>query len=69
VLAVAERDLNEGLRLFARSDRLGAFDAVLAATARGVNATAIVSADRAFADADVVHVVPDADGVAGLLHG
>lgn len=69
VLAVGERDLSEGLRLYARSGRLGAFDAVLAATARGVNAAAIVSADGAFADADVVHVVPDADGVSALLRG
>lgn len=67
LLAIGERDLNEGLRVYEGSDRLGAVDAVLAATARGVNAAGLVSADRAFADADVVHVVPDADGVASLL--
>lgn len=69
LLTIGERDLSEGLRVYERSDRLGAFDAVLAATARGVNATGLVSADVAFADADVVHVVPDADGVASLLRG
>lgn len=41
-------DLEAGLRLFARDERLGAFDAVLAATAIGQQVTAFVSADRAF---------------------
>ena len=62
-------DLQEGLRLHARSERLGAFDAVLAATAGRANAAAIVSADTAFAEAGMRHVVPDATGVAGLLDG
>jgi len=69
LLIIGERDLSEGLRLYERSDRLGIFDAVLAATARGVSAEGIVSADKAFAEADVVHIVPDADGVAALLRG
>lgn len=67
LLTVGERDLSEGLRLYERSERLGAFDAVLAAAARGVNAAGLVSADTAFGDADVAHVVPDTDGVAALL--
>lgn len=67
LVIVGEDDLQDGLRLFARSDRLGAFDAVLAATAARANADAIVSADAAFAEADVPHVVPDAPGVARLL--
>lgn len=66
---VGEDDLQEGLRLYARSSRLGAFDAVLAATAGRVNAAAIVSADAAFDEAEVDHVVPDARGVAQLLDG
>lgn len=67
LVVVGEDDFQEGLRLYARSDRLGAFDAVLAATAGRANAVAIVSADAAFAEAELPHVVPDAGGVAGLL--
>ena len=69
LLVVEEGDLLEGLRLYARSERLGAFDAVLATTAGRANAAAIVSADTAFAEAGMRHVVPDATGVAGLLDG
>ena len=69
LLVVGEDDLQEGLRLYARSDRLGAFDAVLAATAARANATALVSADAAFAEADIEHVAPDAGGIAQLLDG
>jgi predicted nucleic acid-binding protein len=66
LLVVSEADLQEGLRLYARSDRFGAFDAVLAAAAGRASAT-IVSADGAFAEASVRHVIPDAGGVARLL--
>jgi predicted nucleic acid-binding protein len=66
---VGEDDLQEGLRLYARSQRLGAFDAVLAATAGRVDAAAIVSADAAFAEAEIHHVVPDARGITRLLDG
>jgi len=69
LLVVGEDDLQAGLRLYARTDRLGAFDAVLAATATRVNASAIVSADSAFAEAGLTRVVPDARGVARLLDG
>lgn len=69
LLVIGEGDLEHGLRLYTRSERLGAFDAVLASAAGRVDATAIVSADVAFADADIAHVVPDADGIAGLLSG
>lgn len=67
LLVVGEDDLEQGLRLFGRSRRLGSFDCVLAAAAGRANATAIVSADAAFDEADVEHVVPDARGVAGLV--
>jgi len=67
LLVLDEDDLQDGLRLYARSDRLGAFDAVLAAAAARANAAALVSADVAFGEADITHVVPDADGVAVLL--
>lgn len=65
---VSESDLRDGLVLYRGAGRLGAFDAVLAAVARGAGATALVSADRAFAEvAGLCHVVPDADGIARLL--
>lgn len=67
LLVVGEDDLQEGLRLYARSDRLGAFDAVLASTAGRVDAAAVVSADAAFDQADIARVIPDARGVAQLL--
>jgi predicted nucleic acid-binding protein len=67
LLVVGEDDLHDGLRLYARSERLGAFDAVLAAAAHRANAKVIVSADEAFAEADLRHVVPDEAGVAALL--
>ena len=68
LLVVGECDLQEGLRLYARSERLGAFDAVLAATAGRANAAAIISADTAFAEAACAISFP-ATGVAGLLDG
>ena len=50
LLSPTERDLEAGLRLFERHERLDPFDAVLAATAIEHGAAALVSADRAFAD-------------------
>jgi predicted nucleic acid-binding protein/SAM-dependent methyltransferase len=67
LLVVGEDDLEQGLRIYTRSHRLGAFDCVLAATAGRSGAAAIVSADAAFGEADIRHVVPDAAGVADLL--
>jgi uncharacterized protein len=69
LLDVTREDLRRGLALFERSDRLGAFDAVLAAAAMGRNANALVSADVAFATlaTELPHVVPDRDGIAVLL--
>ena len=69
LLDVTREDLRRGLALFERSDRLGAFDAVLAAAAMARNAAALVSADVAFAAlaTELPHVVPDRDGIAGLL--
>lgn len=66
--APTERDLVEGLALFERSRRLGAFDAVLAAAAVTLGATAVVSADDGFSEIrSIEHVVPDQEGVAALL--
>jgi predicted nucleic acid-binding protein len=68
LLSVTREHLQQGLALFERVDRLGAFDAVLAAAAASSGAAALVSADTAFAGAgNVTHVVPDATGIAGLL--
>jgi len=49
-----EDDLENGLRLFEREERLGPFDAVLAASAISAKADALISADTAF------------DGIRGL---
>ncbi len=52
-----------GLRLFEESRALGAFDAVLAAAALATGATALVSADRAFATVKgLAHVDPASTG-------
>jgi predicted nucleic acid-binding protein len=68
LLTVDRAELEHGLDLFAATDRLGVFDAVLAAAAHSVQAEALVSADRAFAALpQPSHVFPDADGVRGLL--
>jgi predicted nucleic acid-binding protein len=48
LLSPTEDDLAAGLQLFEKQERLDAFDAVLAATAIAHEATALVSADRAF---------------------
>jgi uncharacterized protein len=54
LLQPGEVDLEKGLRLFEREERLGPFDAVLAATAISAKADGLVSADTAF------------DGIRGL---
>jgi uncharacterized protein len=67
LLTVTEEDLRDGLALFERVERLGAFDAVLAAaTAR--HASRLVSADGAFAAAPgIAHILPDAAGIERLI--
>jgi predicted nucleic acid-binding protein len=68
LLTVGDVHLRRGLSLFERNDRLGAFDAVLAAAALDIGATALVSADGAFASvAGLPHVIPDEPGVEKLL--
>lgn len=57
-LLVTESDhLERGLRLFEEHPELGAFDAVLAATALANDATALVSADRDFTAVPDLRVV------------
>lgn len=61
-------DLNAGLALFERAEALGAFDAVLAASAARAGLTAVVSADSGFSDVpEVPHIVPDRNGLSALL--
>ena len=68
LLIVEESDLREGLRLFEETSGIGAFDAVLAAAAHAAGAAALVSAYAGFsAIAYIPHVIPDADGIRGLL--
>lgn len=68
LLIVEETDLREGLRLFGDGTGFRAIDAVLAAATHAAGAEALVSADTGFsAIAAIHHVVPDADGVRGLL--
>ena len=67
LMVVTTDDLRRGLSMFQRADRLGAFDAVLAAAAAARGAVALVSADRAFAEAPgLAHVIPDAAGITSL---
>ncbi len=68
LLTVTAEHLRRGLSLFERADGLGAFDAVLAAAALDAGASALISADAAFAAVPGLrHVVPDERGVADLL--
>ena len=68
LLTVTTEHLRRGLSLFAQAQRLGAFDAVLAAAAMDAGASALVSADTAFVEAlDLPHVIPDAAGIIALL--
>lgn len=58
----------EALDLLAKHQDLGAFDALLAATAAMAGCRALVTADRAFAAIDGLNVVfPDAAGLAPYL--
>jgi uncharacterized protein len=68
LLMVEDEHLRRGLALFERSERLGAFDAVLAAAALDTDVSALVSADGAFAHVrGLPHVIPDEAGVERLL--
>ncbi len=62
LIEVGEEDLREGMRLFRTHDEIGAFDAVLAATALRRRSVALVSADKSFG---AISVLPFND-LAGL---
>jgi predicted nucleic acid-binding protein len=67
-LTPTDAHLRAGLALFERNERLGAFDAVLAASAKSSGARALVSADAAFATVPgLTHVIPNDSGIAALL--
>ena len=70
LLHPSEDDLVAGLRLFEREESLGAFDAVLAASAIAAGADALVSADQSFADVRGLRWVDlGGDELGGLLAG
>jgi len=67
-VATTADELERGLALFEAQPSIGAFDAVLAAVALGHDATALISADRAFgAVPGLVWVDPGSDALADLL--
>jgi predicted nucleic acid-binding protein len=68
LVTVTAEQLRRGLEIFTRCERLGAFDAVLAAAALCLEADALVSADTAFVTVPALtHVNPNEQGVAELL--
>jgi uncharacterized protein len=68
LLTLTAAHLRQGLLLIERTERLGAFDAVLGAATASAGASALVSAETAFGQLpDVRHVFPDSSGVAALL--
>lgn len=71
LVAVDESHLREGLALFERTERLGCFDAVLAAVARAEERRSLVSADDAFAAVAGLRFVSLADeaSLGALLAG
>lgn len=70
LLAPGEAELAMALALFERHERLGMFDAVLAAAALLAGADALVSADRAFADvSELTYLDPASPELARLVGG
>jgi uncharacterized protein len=68
LVVIDEEDLRAGLRLFRDHERIGAFDAVLAAAGLRREVTALVSADRAFAGVDdLPYLDPATDDFASRL--
>lgn len=68
LLTIGRRDLDGGLALFERHDRLGSFDAVLAATTINAEATALVTADVGFREVrSLPYVALDSEELERLL--
>ena len=67
-VAATAADVRAGLELFRRIPALGAFDSVLAAVALRLDADALISADRAFADVPGLRWVdPASDALASFI--
>lgn len=60
LVAVESADLDAGLDVLLQHEGVGSFDAVLAAVARRRGATALVTADRAFASVPTLRVLDPA---------
>lgn len=70
LLVPGEVELGRGLELFESHTKLGAFDAVLAASALSHEAEALVSADRAFANIPELRcIAPGSPAFESLLSG
>lgn len=70
LLRPTEGDLDTALALYAKHERLGAFDALLAATAlNSAHVTGLMSADRAFADVPSLGFVDPVDWYATRSNG
>lgn len=68
LVTITAEQLHHGLEIYARCERIGAFDAVLAAAALKIEASALVSADAAFGTVPALtHISPNEGGVAQLL--
>jgi len=68
LLPLTESALRQGLQIYAGAERVGAFDAVLAAATLAVGGQTLVSADRSFTEVPgLSNVTPNDDGVASLL--
>jgi predicted nucleic acid-binding protein len=70
LLTPGDAELALGLQLFELHEALGAFDAVLAASAKLAGADALVSADSGFATVPVIrHLAPDDPALTELISG
>lgn len=68
LLQITADHLTAGLAAFEGGERLGSFDAVLAAGAAASGASALVSVDAAFDEfPGLAHVIPDAAGLNILI--
>lgn len=68
LLEVSAKSFEDGLAIYEATERLGAFDAVLAAAAIDVGASGLVSADGAFGEVPgLAHIEPTTRAIAELL--
>jgi predicted nucleic acid-binding protein len=68
LLPVGAEQLQRGLSIFERTEHLGAFDAILAASALDAGAKTLVSADRQFSSvAEMGYLFPDSAAISHLI--